>query len=99
MNIKNGIGSLLFLLIALTVVAAADKGNFSGTWIMDPAKSEGLPPDVEQMMKVSQTDDKIMLETKVVSDQGSFTISDSYTANGKEVEFVPQTPQGPNGKG
>jgi hypothetical protein len=86
-------------MIALTVAMAADKANFSGTWIMDPSKSEGLPPDVEQLMKVSQTDDKIALETKVVSDQGSFTISDSYTINGKEVEFIPQTPEGPNGKG
>jgi hypothetical protein len=90
---------MAFVLLAFTVVMAGDKANFSGTWAMDQSKSEGLPPDVEQVMKVSQTDDKITLETKVVTDQGSFTISDSYTVNGKETDFVPQTPQGSNGKG
>lgn len=99
MKLMRGITSAVVVLIALTVVMAADKANFSGTWTMDQSKSEGLPPDVEQVMKVSQADDKIMLETKVVTDEGSFTISDSYTLNGKEADFVPQTPQGPNGKG
>ncbi|HEX8091635.1 MAG TPA: hypothetical protein VF762_22470 [Blastocatellia bacterium] len=98
MRLKISITCVVFVMTALTA-AAVDKPNFSGTWIMDQGKSEGLPPDVEQIMKVSQADDKITLETKVVTDQGSFTITDSYTVNGKEADFVPQTPQGPNGKG
>jgi hypothetical protein len=99
MKLSGAISSLLVLLVALSAAGAADKANFSGTWIMDPAKSEGLPPDVEQVMKVNQAGDKIDLETKVITDQGSFTISDSYTVSGKEVEFAPQSPQGPIGKG
>jgi hypothetical protein len=99
MRLKRGITCAVFVVIALTVAGAADKANFSGTWVMDQSKSEGLPPDMEQVMKVNQTDDKIALETKVVTDQGSFTIADSYTVNGKEADFVPQTPDGPNGKG
>jgi hypothetical protein len=61
MRLKRGIAGVVFVLLALTVVMAADKANFSGTWAMDQSKSEGLPPDVEQVMKVSQTDDKMVV--------------------------------------
>lgn len=32
----------------LSLVFAAAKINFTGTWVMDKSRSEGLPPDVEQ---------------------------------------------------
>jgi hypothetical protein len=47
--------------------AAAAPANFSGTWVLDKAKSEGLPPqlaDVEITMTVTQDDKELMTETK-----------------------------------
>ena len=91
--------SVIALVFALSVSAALAKANFSGTWVMDASKSEGIPNSIQQEMTVVQTDDTIKLETKVKTDEGDFAIADSYVVNGKEVDFVPQTPEGPNGKG
>ncbi|HJQ70933.1 MAG TPA: hypothetical protein VKA70_18300 [Blastocatellia bacterium] len=91
--------SVMVLVFALSISLASAKANFSGTWVMDASKSEGIPNSVQQEMTVVQTDDTIKLETKVKTDEGDFAIADSYVVNGKEVDFVPQTPQGPNGKG
>ena len=93
-------GSVAVVLVALSlVVASAAKADFSGKWVMDKTKSEGVPPNMEQTMTVTQTGDKIDLETKVVAPQGERLIKDSYTADGKEVEFTPQGAQGAMGKG
>ena len=91
--------SVITLVFALSVTLASAKANFSGTWVMDASKSEGIPNSVQQEMTVVQTDDTIKLETRVKTDEGDFAIADSYVVNGKEVDFVPQTPEGPNGKG
>ena len=91
--------SVIALVLALSVGVALAKANFSGTWVMDASKSEGIPNSIQQEMTVVQTDDTIKLETKVKTDEGDFAIADSYVVNGKEVDFVPQTPEGPNGKG
>jgi predicted ribonuclease toxin of YeeF-YezG toxin-antitoxin module len=102
MKRKIAAGSIAVALVALSLVvaaAAAAKADFSGKWVMDKAKSEGVPPTMEQTMTVTQTGDKIELETKVVAPQGERVIKDSYTADGKEIEFTPQGPQGAMGKG
>ena len=91
--------SVTALVFALSISLASAKANFSGTWVMDSSKSEGVPNSVKQEMTVVQTDDTIKLETRVKTDEGDFAIADSYVVNGKEVDFVPQTPEGPNGKG
>lgn len=85
--------------LSLVVASAAAKADFSGKWIMDKAKSDGLPPGMEQAMTVTQTGDKIEFEVKITGPQGERVIKDNYTADGKEVEFTPQGPQGPTGKG
>ena len=91
--------SVITLVLALSVSLASAKADFSGTWVMDSSKSEGIPNSIKQEMTVVQTDDTIKLETRVKTDEGDFAIADSYVVNGKEVDFVPQTPEGPNGKG
>ena len=54
-------------IMALSVIAlAATKPNFSGTWTMDRARSFGLPPDMNQTMVITQKDDQIELETKLI---------------------------------
>jgi hypothetical protein len=62
---------------------------------MDRARSFGLPPDVQQTMLVTQTNDKIELETKIKNAQGESSIKDSYIIDGAEHEFTPQGPTGP----
>ena len=101
MKRKIAAGGMAVALVALSLVvaAAAAKADFSGKWMMDKAKSEGVPPNMEQTMTITQTGDKIELETKIVAPQGERVIKDSYTADGKETEFTPQGPQGAMGKG
>lgn len=87
------------LVITLCMIAVSAKADFSGTWILDKTKSEGLPPGMDQTMTVVQTGDKLSLETKLVTEQGEQVIADSYMLDGKEAEFTPKTPGGQSGKG
>ena len=87
------------LVIALCMVVASAKADFSGTWSMDKSQSEGLPPGLDQTMTVVHTGDKLSLETKLTTPEGEQVISDSYMLDGKETEFTPQTPGGQAGKG
>lgn len=80
------------LFMSLTFAASAAKIDLSGTWALDKTKSEGLPPSMDQLMTVTQKDDKITVETKFTTDKGEQTISDSYTIDGKETEYTPKVP-------
>ena len=73
--------------LCLTTALADEKANFSGSWTMDKSKTEGLPPNMEQKMKVTQEGDKLELETNIFADDNVSTVNDSYIINGKEVEF------------
>ena len=73
--------------------------GFGGTWVLDKDKSEGLPPGMDQVMTVVQTGNKLSLETKLTTDQGEQVVPDSYTLDGKEVEFTPRGGGGQTGKG
>ena len=101
MKRKIAAGSIAVSLVALSLVvaSAAAKADFSGKWVMDKTKSEGVPPTMEQTMTVTQAGDKIELETKISGPQGERVIKDSYTVDGKETDFTPQGPQGAMGKG
>ncbi len=94
-------GIVIFVLTLSLGIAAAEKINFSGTWTMDRGRSMGLPADMNQVMTITHTGDKIQLETRLITSQGERTVSDSYTLNGKEAEFTPPSPPGapvPKGK-
>lgn len=86
------------LFAALLVVASA-KANFAGTWVMDAGKSVGMPPGVEQTLTVTQDGDKLTTNVKIKSPQGDREINDSYTLDGKEVEFNNTMLRGATGKG
>ncbi len=75
------------------------KVGFSGTWVLDKANSEGLPPGMDQLMTVVHTGDKLSLETKLMTEQGEQVVPDSYMLDGKEVEFTPKGIGGQVGKG
>ncbi|HEX5888442.1 MAG TPA: amidohydrolase family protein, partial [Pyrinomonadaceae bacterium] len=84
---------------AASSAQAQTKADFSGTWTLDKANSEGLPPGMDQVMTVVQTGDKLSLETKLIGEEGEQVVADSYTLDGKETDFTPRTPGGQSGKG
>lgn len=80
-------------MMTLTLIAfAAAKPNFSGTWTMDRARSFGLPGDMNQILTVTQKDDQIEVETKLIQPNNERTVKDTYTLDGKEYDFTPAVP-------
>ena len=76
-------------LLALSLLAfVAAKANFTGTWVMDSSRTEGVPAGVEQTMTLTQSEDKLVLENKINTGQGENTVKDTYIINGKEMEFT-----------
>ncbi len=99
-RIINVAGLAACLAIALGLVAAAAKADYTGTWTLDLAKSEGLPPVVKsQTVTVKQTGDRVEVTTKTTLDEGEQTQTDAYVLDGKETDFVPKGPGGMEGKG
>ncbi|HYN24226.1 MAG TPA: hypothetical protein VES69_04205 [Pyrinomonadaceae bacterium] len=89
------------LALAVGIGLAAQKPDFSGSWAMDRARSFGMPGNMQQTMTVNHTADQIELETKLIQPDNERTVKDSYILDGKEREFVPQSPTGqpvPKGK-
>lgn len=80
------IGTMLALNLSMAFAAA--RANFTGTWVMDKSKSEGVPPEVEQTMILTQSEDKVILENRITRDGNVIAVSDTYIINGKEVEFT-----------
>lgn len=95
LNIFTGILCLTFFAVG----AFAQQINFSGVWKLDAAKSEGLPPGMNQVMTVAQDGENINIETKVTTEQGEQIVPDSYNLNGKETDFEKEFPGGAKGKG
>ena len=61
-------GLLLGMMLScLTVALAFGKADFSGVWIMDRSKAEGIPPNMDQKMRVRQDGDRLDLETDLVA--------------------------------
>jgi hypothetical protein len=88
------------LALILTLGVALAKANFSGTWTLDTAKSEGLPPSIKaQTMTITQTEDKINIETTMTTDDGEVSDKATYTLDGKDAPYSPKLPNGLEGKG
>jgi len=81
------------LVFAFTCVAStAVKPDFSGSWVMDRARSFGIPANMTQTMTVKQTADKMEVETKLIQPGSERTVNDTYVFDGKEYEFAPPVP-------
>jgi len=78
--------------VMAVITGAATKPNFSGSWTMDRGRSFGLPANMNQTLVVSQKDDQIDLETKLIQPGNERTVKDTYILDGKEHEFTPQVP-------
>lgn len=90
--------TLLSLVLLFVVFSfAADKPNFSGTWVLDKNKSFSNPPGFDQTMTVTHNGDQIKIEGKQTTARGESPINESYTLDGKPTDFTPPNP--PNAKG
>jgi len=77
-------------IFVLSVIAlGATKPSFTGTWTMDRARSFGLPADMNQTLTITQKEDRIELETKLIQPNNERTIKDTYLLDGKEYDFTP----------
>ena len=77
-------------IFVLSILAlAAVKPNFSGAWTMDRARSFGLPPDMNQTLIITQKDDRIELETKLIQPNNERSVKDTYVLDGNEYDFTP----------
>lgn len=80
-------------IFALSVIAlAAAKPNFTGAWTMDRGRSFGLPADMTQTLTITQKDDRIELETRLIQPNNERTVKDTYVLDGKEYDFTPLVP-------
>ena len=83
---------LAFLLLATAAAADTAHPNFGGVWELDQTRSHSIPPDMKQMLTVTQEGDRVSVELKVVTPQGERVIKEAYTLDGKETEFAPPVP-------
>lgn len=76
------------------------KPDFSGTWVLDKSKSDGLPPDVEMTMMVMQTgESKIDVALQIITPQGEENQQSSYILDGKEMQVRLPGPNGTSAMG
>lgn len=80
------------VLFACLLTLAAPKPNFSGAWVMDRARSFGLPGTMQQTMTVTQTEDRIEVETKLIMPDSERIVKDTYLLDGKDYDFTPPPP-------
>jgi hypothetical protein len=93
--------SLATLPLSIFAIAATTKPNFSGTWTMDRSRSFGMPGDMTQVLTITQKEDQLEVETKIIQPKNERTVKDTIIIDGKEHEFTPPAPPGqtpPKGK-
>jgi hypothetical protein len=88
---------LLILLSTSVICLSAAKPDFSGKWVLDKDRSFSNPPGLEQTMNIKQTGDQIRMEAHIKTAGGEQDVNDTYTVDGKEVDFTPNAT--PNAKG
>jgi hypothetical protein len=64
--------------------------DFTGTWVLDTSRSEGLPEGMGQStMTVEQSGDRIEIEIHSTTPMGERRIPDVYVLDGHETDFQP----------
>jgi hypothetical protein len=79
------------LIGALAILpATAAQPDFTGTWVLDTSRSEGLPEGMGQTtMMVEQSGDRIEIEIHAQTPMGERRIQDVYVLDGQETDFQP----------
>ena len=85
--------------IVLSLATGAAQANFAGTWVLDPARTQGLPEGVSMTMTVKQDGNRLQVDANISSPQGQQTIADLYGLDGKETDYTPPLIGGGSGKG
>ena len=89
---------LLLAFAAITSLAilalATTKPNFSGTWNMDRGRSFGMPGDMNQVLTITQKDDQMEVEVKIIQPNNERVVKDTFYFDGKEHEFTPAVAPG-----
>lgn len=99
MTNKKLLLGLVLLLGLLGAAFAFQKPNFSGKWELDKLKSFSNPPGLEQSATITQTGEQITFDTKVkTGNNPEQKLTETYTLDGKEVEFKPAAPPNATGK-
>jgi hypothetical protein len=90
-NNKTATAFVIALLSLSQFISAAEKRkpDFTGTWELDAAKSQGIPEGLKQVMTVKHAGDRVEVEMKMSGPQGDRTVTDVYVLDGKEAEFKP----------
>ena len=97
---KLSIAFAAIMALSILALAAATKPNFSGTWNMDRGRSFSMPGDMTQILTITQKEDQMEVETKLIQPGNERTVKDTYYFDGKEHEFTPVVPPGqPPAKG
>ena len=87
---KRFIYLVFFCLVAGTVAGmAAAPPNLSGKYKLDPARSEGVPAGMVQVMTIRHTGNELLVDTKVYppNDMIASLVSDVFVLNGQETEY------------
>jgi hypothetical protein len=86
-----GVAVMICCLVTMAMTTNP-KPNFTGAWTMDVGRSFGQPANMQQTMTVSQTEDQIIVETKLILPDSERIVKDTYVLDGKEYEFTPPLP-------
>jgi hypothetical protein len=76
-----------------------EAANFTGVWVLDAGKSEGVPEGISQKMTVTHAGARIDIETVVGTPAGEQRIKDFFVLDGAETEYVPPVIGDGSGKG
>ena len=88
MRRRSLVGFVLVSLMTLTAIAAPPP-NLSGKYKLDPARSEGVPAGMVQVMTVRHNGNEMTVDTKVypANDGLAGLVTDVFMLNGQETQF------------
>ncbi|MEW6207652.1 MAG: hypothetical protein AB1631_04745 [Acidobacteriota bacterium] len=87
-------------LVGLTGSLAQTKADLSGKWAMDQAQSQGMPPDMDQIMTVTHKGDQLIVQTKIYpSNTPNVIRDDTYNLDGKPSPYSQMLGNGEEAKG
>jgi hypothetical protein len=81
------LAATLILGAAPGLATPATQTDFTGTWVLDASRSEGLPEGIEQTMAVTHSGDRIEIETHTATPMGERQTQDVYVLDGVETDF------------
>jgi hypothetical protein len=89
---RKTISAVAMVLAVCLLAVAMPKTDFSGGYVMDRNRSFGIPRDMEGTMTISQTEELIEVETKLIQAGKERVIKDTFILDGKEHDFSPPLP-------